>query len=436
MSSSSSSSSSVAPATSSSAAAVTNFYIKDANNKLVNVPSGQDGVANYVTSQNSATSFYIDSKTGYLYETGAPYAANRGTSAKPEITYFSTIGLGYSYITCSQNTAQTWLECKANGVAQQAMTCGNDGLLYFAPTIPSTCAWVPLYYVSSTSASVSASSVASTTSSSSSSSSSSVAPTTSSTSSSVAPTTSSVAAQATVSFTTITTAWTGTFTTTTTAVSGLAATVYVQTPAKKGDVISTSSTAKASYTTVTTHSGTAGSVGYITATPKVAGATTTVTVVYPTPVTTCGNQGINFAAYTNKYSGGQATYGYPSFSPEAYKKVAPWFSDDTTYIAESNDGSGTKINVYGYGPLDASTLVLDHTFYLFASQTGYYSLNVPYTDDIQFVWVGSKAVTGWTRANADITQFWSSQIATQTPQTLAYYLTVGTYLPSKLPLSQ
>ncbi|TIA77337.1 concanavalin A-like lectin/glucanase [Aureobasidium pullulans] len=429
LSSSSSSSSSVAPATSSSAAAVTNFYIKDANNKLVNVPSGQDGVANYVTSQNSATSFYIDSKTGYLYETGAPYAANRGTSAKPEITYFSTIGLGYSYITCSQNTAQTWLECKANGVAQQAMTCGNDGLLYFAPTIPSTCAWVPLYYVSSTSASVSASSVALTTSSSSSSSSSSVAPTTSSTSSSVAPTTSSVAAQATVSFTTITTAWTGTFTTTTTAVSGLAATVYVQTPAKKGDVISTSSTAKASYTTVTTHSGTAGSVGYITATPKVAGATTTVTVVYPTPVTTCGNQGINFAAYTNKYSGGQATYGYPSFSPEAYKKVSPWFSDDTTYIAESNDGSGTKINVYGYGPLDASTLVLDHTFYLFASQTGYYSLNVPYTDDIQFVWVGSKAVTGWTRANADITQFWSSQIATQTPQTLAYYLTVGTYLP-------
>ncbi|THW39686.1 hypothetical protein D6D21_07181 [Aureobasidium pullulans] len=430
LSSSSSSSSSVAPATSSSAAAVTNFYIKDANNKLVNVPSGQDGVANYVTSQNSATSFYIDSKTGYLYETGAPYAANRGTSAKPEITYFSTIGLGYSYITCSQNTAQTWLECKANGVAQQAMTCGNDGLLYFAPTIPSTCAWVPLYYVSSTSASVSASSVASTTSSSSSSSSSLVAPTTSSTSSSVAPTTSSVAAQATVSFTTITTAWTGTFTTTTTAVSGLAATVYVQTPAKKGDVISTSSTAKASYTTVTTHSGTAGSVGYITATPKVAGATTTVTVVYPTPVTTCGNQGINFAAYTNKYSGGQATYGYPSFSPEAYKKVSPWFSDDTTYIAESNDGSGTKINVYGYGPLDASTLVLDHTFYLFASQTGYYSLNVPYTDDIQFVWVGSKAVTGWTRANADITQFWSSQIATQTPQTLAYYLTVGTYLPT------
>ncbi|KAK6004897.1 hypothetical protein QM012_007676 [Aureobasidium pullulans] len=286
---------------------------------------------------------------------------------------------------------------------------------------------------SSTSVSSSSSSVVSSSSvkSSSSSSSSSLATstTTSSSSSSIV---AANTAPATVSFTTITTAWTGTYTATSTAISGLAATVYVQTPAKKGQVISTSSTAKASYTTVTTHSGTASTIGYVTATPKAAGATTTVTVVYPTPVTTCGNQGINFAAYTNKYSGGQSTYGYPSFIPETYKKVTPYFSDDTTYIAESNDQWGDWINVYGYYPVDGTSLVLDHTFYLFASQTGYYSLNIPYTDDIQFVWVGDKAVTGWTRANADITQFWSSQIATQTPQTLAYYLTVGTYLPIRV----
>ncbi|KAG9831372.1 concanavalin A-like lectin/glucanase, partial [Aureobasidium melanogenum] len=264
---------------------------------------------------------------------------------------------------------------------------------------------------------------------SSSSSSSATSTTSSSSSSSVA---AANTAPATVSFTTITTAWTGTYTATSTAVSGLAATVYIQTPAKKGQVISTSSTAKASYTTVTTHSGTASTIGYVTATPRAAGATTTVTVVYPTPVTTCGNQGINFAAYTNKYSGGQSTYGYPSFIPETYKKVTPYFSDDTTYIAESNDAYGDWINVYGYYPVDGSNLVLDHTFYLFASQTGYYSLNIPYTDDIQFVWVGANAISGWTRANADITQFWSSQIATQTPQTLAYYLTVGQYLPIRV----
>ncbi|KAI5271496.1 concanavalin A-like lectin/glucanase [Aureobasidium subglaciale] len=282
---------------------------------------------------------------------------------------------------------------------------------------------------SSVASTSSTSSVASTTSSSSSSSS--VAPSSSSvvstsSTSVVAPTST---APATVSFTTITTAWTGLSTSTRTVVSGLVATVYVQTPAAKGQVISTSSSTKASYTTVTTHSGTASSIGYITTTPKLAGATTTVTIVYPTPVTSCGNQGINFAAYSNKYSGGQATYGYPSFIPETYKKVSPTFSDDTTYIAETNDQYGNWINLYGYNFVDGSNLVLDHTFYLFASQTGYYSLNIPYTDDIQFVWIGNNAVTGWNRANADIIQFWSSQIATQTPQTLAYYLTVGSYLP-------
>lgn len=211
--------------------------------------------------------------------------------------------------------------------------------------------------------------------------------------------------------------------------SGLAATVYVQTPAKKGQVVSTSSTAKASYTTVTTHSGTASTVGYVTATPKAAGATTTVTIVYPTPITTCGNQGISFAAYSNNFAGGQSTYGYPSYSPESYKLVKPSYSGTTNYIAESNDGD-TAINVYG-NMVKGSNLVLDHTFYLFASQTGYYSFNVPYTDDIEFVWFGAKAVSGWTRANADITQFWSSQSSSQSPTTLAYYLTVGTYLPGK-----
>jgi len=134
------------------------FFLKDANNKFLGCSSGNDGVASYVASQSSAVSFTIDSKTGYLYQAGSAYAANRGTSANPEWTYFSNLTPQYSFITCSQNTVQTWLECKANGVFQQAMTCNNDGKLYFGPTIPATCAWVPLYYVPTTGASASSSS--------------------------------------------------------------------------------------------------------------------------------------------------------------------------------------------------------------------------------------------------------------------------------------
>ncbi|CAD0057565.1 MAG: Uncharacterized protein AUREO_027780 [Aureobasidium pullulans] len=177
-------------------ASANNFYLKDANNKFLGCSAGNDGIASYVSSQAAATQFYIDSKTGYLYEVGAAYAANRGTSSIPEITYFSTIGQSYSYITCTQNTASVWLECKANGVFQQAMTCNNDGKLYFAPTIPSNCAWVPLYYtpVAGTSSTASSSKVASSTSSSSS-----VIASSSSSSSSVAASSSSVVASSTSS---------------------------------------------------------------------------------------------------------------------------------------------------------------------------------------------------------------------------------------------
>ncbi|KAI4785886.1 hypothetical protein E4T45_13964, partial [Aureobasidium sp. EXF-8846] len=154
-SSSKTSSSSVAA---SATPAAGSFFLKDANNKFLGCSSGNDGVASYVASQASAVAFTIDSKTGYLYQAGASYAANRGTSADPEWTYFSNFTPQYSFITCSQNTAKTWLECKANGVYQQAMTCNNDGKLYFAPTIPSTCAWVPLYYVPTTGGSASSSS--------------------------------------------------------------------------------------------------------------------------------------------------------------------------------------------------------------------------------------------------------------------------------------
>ena len=136
------------------------FFLKDANNKFLGCSSGNDGVASYVASQASAVAFTIDSKTGYLYQAGQTYAANRGTSANPEWTYFSNFTPQYSFITCSQNTVQSWLECKANGVFQQAMTCNNDGKLYFGPTIPATCAWVPLYYVPTTGASTSSSSSA------------------------------------------------------------------------------------------------------------------------------------------------------------------------------------------------------------------------------------------------------------------------------------
>ncbi|KAG9588359.1 hypothetical protein KCV01_g12680, partial [Aureobasidium melanogenum] len=240
----------------------------------------------------------------------------------------------------------------------------------------------------------------------------------------------SLSAQATVSFTTISSAWTGKATSTTTQLNGLSATVIVLTP---GVVQTTASSTSGSggyvYMTSTTDSGTFTAVQTKTFLPTI-GTTATVQIIYPTPVTTCGNTGIAYAGYANSFAGGQSTYGYPKFNPTVYKSAKPTQTGVTDYIAEVNSGSS---NVAYYGQKTSTqNWVIDHTFYVFARQDGYYSFNIPYTDDIQMVWYGSKAVSGWTRDNADIIQFWSSQIATQTPQTVAVYLTTGSYLPIRL----
>jgi hypothetical protein len=240
----------------------------------------------------------------------------------------------------------------------------------------------------------------------------------------------SLSAQATVSFTTINSAWTGKTTSTTTQINGLSATVIILTPG----VVQTTAPATASsggyiYMTTTTDSGTFSVVQTRTILPTI-GTIATVQIVYPTPVTTCGNTGIAYAGYTNSFAGGQATSGYPKFNPTVYKSAKPSQTGVTSYIAEFNSASN---NVAYYGQSTATqSWVLDHTFYVFARQDGYYSFNIPYTDDIQMVWYGDKAVSGWSRDNADIVQFWSNQIGVQTPQTVAVYLTAGSYLPIRV----
>ncbi|KAI4763264.1 hypothetical protein E4T52_04681 [Aureobasidium sp. EXF-3400] len=240
----------------------------------------------------------------------------------------------------------------------------------------------------------------------------------------------SLSAQATVSFTTISSAWTGKTTSTTTQLNGLSATVIVLTP---GVVQTTAPVTSSSggyvYMTTTTDSGTFTAVQTKTILPTI-GTVATVQIVYPTPVTTCGNTGIAYAGYTNSFAGGQATSGYPKFNPTVYKSAKPSQTGVTNYIAEVN-GGGSNVAYYGQ-TTSTQNWVIDHTFYVFARQDGYYSFNIPYTDDIQMVWYGDKAVSGWSRDNADIVQFWSNSIGVQTPQTIAVYLTTGSYLPLRV----
>lgn len=228
----------------------------------------------------------------------------------------------------------------------------------------------------------------------------------------------------TVTYTTTTTVWAGPGSTTTTTLNGLSGTVIVKT---SGSVPPATAT---TYITVTTDSGTASTIATSTITPTI-GLTGTVSIVYPTPATTCGNKGAAAGFYVNPVPGQQATAQYPAFQPEVLKTVMPSAqATGISYIGEYSDSKNTA-RVYGLtqSVKALDTLALNHVFYLFAGHgTGYYYINLLQADDVALFWIGPNALSGYTRANSQLIQSWSAPA----PAYLAFYLTANTYTPIRL----
>jgi hypothetical protein len=132
--------------------------------------------------------------------------------------------------------------------------------------------------------------------------------------------------------------------------------------------------------------------------------------------------------YSNLAAGYQATNNYPAFTPEAYKKLTPTKTGTALYLAETNAQSSTT-TVYG-AVQTFDTTTIDHVFYVYAGRgTGYYTFQIPYADDAEFVWIGANALSGWSRANFQL--FYSWYGPTQTPY-ISYFLTGGTYTPVRI----
>ncbi|KAG9856299.1 hypothetical protein KCU98_g1503, partial [Aureobasidium melanogenum] len=229
----------------------------------------------------------------------------------------------------------------------------------------------------------------------------------------------------TVSYTTTTTVWAGPGSTTSTTINGLSGTVIVKT---SGSVPAATTT---TYVTVTADQGTASTIATQTITPT-KGLTGTVSIIYPTPVTTCNNKGAAAGFYSNPVPGQQSVSQYPAFKPEAMKTSTPSAqATGISYIGEYYDGGYFGASVYGtfQWPSQLATLALNHVFYVFAGHgTGYYYINLPQADDIALLWVGPNALSGYTRANAQLVQTWSAPA----PATIGFFLTANTYTPIRL----
>lgn len=225
----------------------------------------------------------------------------------------------------------------------------------------------------------------------------------------------------TVKYTTYTTAWTGKSTQTVTSFSDTNGYIIVQTPG------ATTSAGQLPTTTIVTDSGTASTPITVTST---SGGTITTRIIYSTAACATTSYGASYAFYSNANPGGQNTNSYPAYSPTVYKTKTPTATGVAKWIGEDNSDTAAT-TIYNRTNIDGRTLVIQHTFYVYAGRgSGRYYFQIPYTDDIQFLWVGDKAISGWTRANADLLQFWTGN--PQTPVTASFYLTAGTYTPVRV----
>ncbi|KAI2624278.1 GLEYA domain-containing protein [Hypoxylon sp. NC1633] len=158
--------------------------------------------------------------------------------------------------------------------------------------------------------------------------------------------------------------------------------------------------------------------------------TATATAGCQTPPT-CRNQGIQWAEYPNTQGPNTGAL-YSSFDPTVYKQQDPSISGVANTIGGIYTAGPGDISVYGSSQqFPGDDFALNHRGYLFAPETGTYTITVPGADDVLFVWWGPVARSGWTRANANLVLAYGTPSTSRTVDLVA-----GQYLPLRMVYGQ
>jgi len=156
-------------------------------------------------------------------------------------------------------------------------------------------------------------------------------------------------------------------------------------------------------------------------------STTSAPITFPTPDTSCGNQGLQFAFNANPFYNGDSTYS--SFDPQYFKTSPPEDGTPgvTTSVGFVNQDPSDPISIYGQPAIDTDYLTINHRGYLFARQSGVYTFSTPNSDDITLFWIRSFAYAGYDRNNANIVQPYGGNALTYSVS-----LSVGQYYPIRI----
>lgn len=135
----------------------------------------------------------------------------------------------------------------------------------------------------------------------------------------------------------------------------------------------------------------------------------------PTP--TC-QTGIESALYYNPFQN-DPSRDYGSFQPSYFQRRRPMETRvvDSIYIRDD----GTNITL--------ANAAIEYRGFLYACQDGWYTFHSYRSDDITLMWFGPKAYRGWTRENADISQFYFGD---NEPKRVDRMLKAGTYYPIRV----
>ncbi|KAI1142274.1 GLEYA domain-containing protein [Hypoxylon sp. FL0543] len=141
---------------------------------------------------------------------------------------------------------------------------------------------------------------------------------------------------------------------------------------------------------------------------------------------TCNNLGVQWAEWDNTFGyNGDATYS--QFDPESYKNQAPLHSGVITSLGSLTTQDRS---LYSSDPwANSDFYVIDHRAYLFAPESGTYTIVANGVDDAIFIWDGPTAYSGWTRDNA------AGLITDQSAQqsgSVSFTMNAGDYLPFRI----
>lgn len=166
-------------------------------------------------------------------------------------------------------------------------------------------------------------------------------------------------------------------------------------------------------------------------------ATTTYAAASIAAPSLCGNQGMEYAVFANNPT--YQTSGSGNYNPEFMKARSAGGTWTTRYYNSTYDtisgadnfcpsGESEVGQIYGIQTtFNCREFSIVHRLYMFAYMSGTWRIEVTSIDDQVLTWVGAKAQSGWTKANADTNRYYG-----QTTSWLWINVVAGQYYPVRI----